>query len=167
VQQSGGSIEVESEQSGGTTFRIYLPRLGARAEEIPELAHDESPRGSETVLIVEDEDMLRARMRSILDAHGYTTLEASNGLEAIEVTEQQHAPIDLLVTDLVMPGMGGVELTSHLIASHPDLEVLYVSGYTGSAGSAPELHGAEFLPKPFSSVELLRGVRRCLDHRNG
>jgi CheY-like chemotaxis protein len=165
VQQSGGTIEVESQPARGTNFRIYLPRFEGPEPEISEAVLDESPGGSETLLVVEDEDMLRARMRSMLEARGYTTFQAANGLEALERVEAHDGPLDLVVTDVIMPGMGGIELARRLSELLPDVPILFVSGYTGTAVSTPEFRDSFVLAKPFSTGDLLCGVRRCLDRR--
>ncbi len=166
VKQSGGSIAVYSEVGRGTTFKMYLPRLAPEAE-APRAGTGASPapRGSETVLLVEDEGGVRALARHALEASGYTVREASNGAEALRLSEQHGEPIRLLVTDVVMPGMGGRELHARLAARHPGLKVLFMSGYTDDAVFRHGILEANvpFLQKPFTVDALARKVREALD----
>jgi PAS domain S-box-containing protein len=166
VKQSGGFIYVYSELGVGTTFKIYLPRTDD--EYRPELSTSsrmKSPFGKETVLVVEDEAGVRTLVCQVLRTCGYTVLEAAQGRDAVRVWEEHRGPIHLLVTDVVMPEMGGRELATRLTTLSPDLKVLYLSGYTDDAVVR---HGllraeAEFLQKPFSPVALARKVREVLD----
>jgi CheY-like chemotaxis protein len=173
VRQSGGHIRVESEPGAGTTFRIYLPRRAEKAttpvreaEELPEAESPPLPAVQETVLVVEDEDALRELAREILEMHGYDVVEACNGQDALRVYDQREGGIDLLLTDVVMPVMGGRELARHLEKRQPGLKVLYVSGYTDeTAIREGKLEpGAEFLAKPFSPDDLASKIREVL-HR--
>jgi CheY-like chemotaxis protein/two-component sensor histidine kinase len=167
VRQSGGNIWVYSEPGHGTTFKIYLPRIGEELDvlKICEDA-DPLPRGSELVLLVEDEQPVRGLASRILQQQGYTLLEASDGKEALRVV-QEHAEkkIDLLLTDVVMPQMGGRELADQLKLLRPDIKVLYTSGYTDNA----IVHhgvldpGIHILQKPFSPQSLSCKVREILD----
>lgn len=170
VKQNGGHIAVESELNEGTTFKIFLPRLA----ETPEvLQADDSERaegpltGSETVLLVEDEPAVRKLTSEVLQNQGYRVLEATNGVEAVGVMEDDPGHrIDLLVTDVVMPAMGGRELAQRFRTSRPDGKVLYMSGYPDSMISRQgdvNLDGG-FLQKPVTMVELARKVREMLDH---
>jgi two-component system, cell cycle sensor histidine kinase and response regulator CckA len=165
VKQAGGHIEVESQPGMGTTVRVYWPR----SEEAPaEGKRDEdgrAPRGSETVLLAEDEDEVRALVRQVLMDGGYAVLEARDGAEALWLADRHGKPIDLLVTDVVMPGLDGRGLAERLGRRCPALRVLYLSGHTDDAVVR---HGvsrdkAHFLQKPFSPVDLARKVREVLD----
>jgi len=159
VKQSGGYIWVESEVGRGSTFHIYLPRVDElpAGEEQGSLA-TESLRGTETILLVEDEEMVRTLARDLLQSHGYWLLEANNGEEALRVSEQYPDPIHLLLTDIVMPGMRGTTLAERLRAQRPSIKILFMSGYTEQFQS-----DHSFLPKPFSSRSLLTKVREVLD----
>jgi signal transduction histidine kinase len=166
VAQSGGFIRVDSEAGKGTTFRIYFPRV----EELPEAA-DRSlpagtlPQGVETLLVVEDDPAVLKVTRQALEAHGYTVLCAANGKEGLHVArEHQGPPISLVVTDVVMPNMGGKVMAQWLKISYPDLKVLFISGYTEESGTQGPLEpGFGFLPKPTTVTTLARKVRELLD----
>ena len=165
IQQSGGSICVQSEPGHGTTFKIYLPRaheLAAAAESGVEETN--KPGGNETVLLVEDEDAVRHMAQEILQSNGYCVLDASNGNEAVRVSAEHKGTIDLMVTDVVMPQLGGRELAEKLFVTRPEMRVLYMSGYTDDAIVH---HGvvdgrASFLEKPFTSDALARKIREVL-----
>jgi signal transduction histidine kinase/DNA-binding response OmpR family regulator len=166
VRQSGGSIEVRSELSRGTTFRIYLPRDFTAAMPVSEtVTKSAGTNGSETILVVEDEDGLRNLIRRTLVAAGYTVLTAANGPEALGLSELHQADIQLVLTDIVMPQMGGRVLAERLAAARPGIKVLYMSGYTDDAIVHHGVVGAgtHFLGKPFSAVALTRKVRDVLD----
>jgi PAS domain S-box-containing protein len=166
VTQSGGAIRVESEPGQGATFTIDLPRVDAPADlaadpRIPSAA----PHGSETVLLVEDELEVRGLARDILQQQGYTVLESADGDEALRVAREHVGPIHLLVTDVVMPLMGGRELADRLRAGRRETKVLYVSGYTDDAilHQGVSETGTAFLPKPFTASALTHKVRQVLD----
>jgi two-component system cell cycle sensor histidine kinase/response regulator CckA len=165
VQQSRGHIEVQSEPGQGTTFRVYLP-CTERPAELPAAPTPgpSSLRGSETILLVEDDDQVREMNRAILQRQGYVVLDARQGEEALAVSESFPAAIHLLLTDVVMPRMSGRELAERLSKLRPGVRVLYLSGY------APDViahHGVldpsvAFLAKPFLPEVLLRKVREVL-----
>jgi len=166
VKQSGGHITAYSEVGRGTTIKIYLPRVDAAsevrgAEPEPVVLR----RGSETVLLVEDDEAVRELTCEVLEMHGYTVLAVADAGEAPRVLEGASRPIHLLVTDVVMPRLSGRELTERLRSLRPGLKVLYISGY---AGTAVVHHGVldpgtPFLQKPFTPDALLRSVRKVLD----
>jgi PAS domain S-box-containing protein len=164
IKQSGGYVLVKSEPERGTTFRIYLPRVEEAAE--PHnlaLTSQSSTRGSETVLLVEDEESVRQLVRETLEAKGYRVLEAENGEAALGIASAHQGTIDMLITDLVMPGMSGRELAKQLCASHTQTKVLYLSGYTEDAiVHHGVLEGTPFLQKPFTLQVLSRKVREVL-----
>ncbi|MGH9814861.1 MAG: PAS domain S-box protein [Candidatus Acidiferrales bacterium] len=166
VKQSNGYIAVESEPAKGARFSIYLPRVEPAVETPQDLAAVPGlQRGRETVLVVEDQDEVRDLAIEFLRSQGYAVLQASNGAEALEIAGRHPGRIDLLMTDVVMPGISGSELAQRLIASRPDTRVLYVSGYTEEAiGQHGVLDkGTEFLAKPFSRDALARKLREILD----
>jgi two-component system, cell cycle sensor histidine kinase and response regulator CckA len=166
VKQSGGHIEVDSEVGSGTTFTVYLPRAegtvpaGSSCEHFAAL-----PRGTETILLVEDQDAVRCFARYVLLAGGYTVLEAGDGEEALRVARQRQGPIHLLVTDVVMPRMSGRQLADVLARERPEMRVLFVSGHADEAITRcglPAGAGA-FLQKPFGPASLARKAREVLD----
>jgi CheY-like chemotaxis protein len=161
VRQNGGVVRVSSEPEQGTTVKVYLPK--ADPDE-PEAEMPGALRGNETVLVVEDEDGVRELVRQILVEHGHAVLTARHGRDALLLAERYERPIDLLVTDVVMPEMGGGELVERLTALRPDLKVLYISGYTNDEVLRRGVHGTEtsFLHKPFTSEGLMRQVREVL-----
>jgi len=165
VQQSEGFIWVYSEPGRGTTFKIYLPRVDAPAEGGAAAASGDLPRGTETVLIVEDAAAVRAVMRHVLERQGYAVLEASNGAAALELVAGHPAPIHLLLTDVIMPGLSGRQLADRLAALRPDTRVLYASGYTDDAVVRHGVleSGIAYLQKPFTTDSLARKVREVLD----
>jgi signal transduction histidine kinase len=166
VKQSGGNIWVYSEPRQGTTFKIYLPVV-ADESVLPLPAHhaEPGPRGTETLLLVEDEDALRQLLNDILTDEGYSILQAASGTEAMNICAEHPDTIHLLVTDVVMPGMGGRQLVENLAATRPNMKILYMSGYTDNA----IVHhgvldaGTAFLQKPFTPISVLRKVREVLD----
>jgi PAS domain S-box-containing protein len=165
VKQSGGYIWVYSDVGKGTTFKIYLPRTDLELDDSdPGRTRVETQRGTETLLLVEDEDSVRELVRNVLRESGYRVLEASRGAEALELSELFAGRIDLLVTDVVMPGMSGRELARRLVSSRPQIKVLYISGYADNAVWYPGGldAGGAFLQKPFSPEALARKVREAL-----
>jgi two-component system, cell cycle sensor histidine kinase and response regulator CckA len=166
VKQSDGFVWVYSEPGLGTTFKIYLPRVGAEHPLPPHAERRPAARGgSETILIVEDEDMVRAlAIRSLRD-HGYRVLEARQGAEALHQLELNANGVDLVISDVVMPEMGGRELAQRIAALRPSLPVLFISGYTGEDVIERGLldAGAPFQQKPFGPDSLARKVREMLD----
>ena len=166
VKQSGGYIWVYSEPGQGSVFKLYLPRVdGSEVQIRPAKLAPELLAGTETVLLVEDEQSVRALTRNLLEQGGYTVLEADNGAHAVEIAKQHHGPIHLLLTDVVMPGMNGPAVAEMILPIHPEAKTLYVSGYSSSFGTQTGLvpAGANLLQKPFSRVALLRKVRNLLD----
>ena len=165
VEQSGGNITVESAPGQGTTIGLHFPRVEAVAE-TPTIERPPSAMGGkETLLLVEDEAPVRDSVRRLLEWHGYTVIEARNGADALQIYDGDEQEIDLVLTDLVMPGMGGHELVERLRARHPDLRVLFMSGYAdkpmpnnGTAGS-----GTAYLEKPFTVELLMQRLREVLE----
>jgi PAS domain S-box-containing protein len=165
VKQSGGNIWVYSEVGQGTTFKVYLPRVDEGAEEYKRSAEpEEALQGTGVILLAEDEHMVRKLAREVLEMCGYKVLEAANGGDALLTCERHKEPIDLLVTDVIMPEMGGRELSSRLGQLRPEMKVLYMSGYTDNAivhqGVLDE--EANFIQKPFSPQTLASKVREVL-----
>jgi CheY-like chemotaxis protein len=166
VKEHGGHVEVESAVGTGTTIRIYLPRVEEAIRENGKISSKEKrSAGTETVLLVEDDDQLRHLIAQLLQNDGYTVLEAENGSRALLISGSHAAPIDLLVTDIVMPGMSGSVLAEQLVASGNCRAVLYMSGYTGGATAHRDTIPADapILMKPFSPEQLLDRVRGILD----
>jgi CheY-like chemotaxis protein len=165
VKQSGGYISVYSEQGHGASFKIYLPRIETTGGAPVGPQKGRPARGSETVLVVEDEPAVLTLSRRALEAQGYVVLAASDPAAALRIVERHGGTIHLLVTDVVMPGQSGRELADRLAAQRPGIRVLYMSGYPGDAvvqhGSLPS--GSAFLQKPFSPDGLARKVRDVLD----
>src|SRR3984893_9873432 len=166
VKQSGGYIEVASEPGAGTTFKIYLPKVEVAVDrKKQEAGIPESPHGTETLLLVEDEASLRKLSRHLLERCGYDVLEAECGAEAGKDRQDHKRTIHLLLTDVVMPGMSGRVLADQLIKQRPDTRVVFMSGYTGqTVGEHGVLaEGSFFLPKPFTREQLARKIRQALD----
>jgi CheY-like chemotaxis protein len=166
VKQSGGYIFVESELGRGTRFNIYLPRAteaidGAAGKPAPLL----STGGKETILLVEDDEMVRALVRRVLREGGYDLLEASSPDEALQLCENNERSIDLLVTDIVMPGMRGDEMADILAPKRPEMKVIFTSGYTeeGVLRGTVAHSGSAFIQKPIDPIALTRAVREVLD----
>ena len=166
VEQSGGSIEVDSEPGKGTTFKVYLPLIEAAVDdERPSTLPPLMLTGSETILLVEDEDQVRSAARGILRRQHYPVIDAKNGNEALLLCEQHAGIIDLLLTDVVMPQMSGVELARRIAIKRPAIKVLFMSGYTDEAVIRYGALGAgiAFVQKPFTTETLARKVRQVLD----
>ena len=164
VEQSGGHLRVASTLGHGTTFEIYLPAVNERPEPVEEPREAPLARGTETILLAEDDEVLRTLTARILTSQGYRVLEASDGVEALRVADRHHGTLDLLTTDMVMPSMGGHDLANELSARRPGLKVLFVSGYTDDAVGRGELQpGDAFLQKPIDPKMLARKVRQMLD----
>jgi PAS domain S-box-containing protein len=165
VKQSGGSVTVYSELSQGTCFRVYFPQVGGATQDYKRVEEAEDDlKGSETILLVEDEDMVRKLALEALTDYGYHVLEAPNGGSAL-LTCEKEAGIDLLITDMVMPQMSGRELSDRLNQVRPEMRVLYMSGYTDDAVIHQGLldETANFIQKPFAPKDLARKVREVLD----
>lgn len=165
VKQNNGRIEVSSEPGQGTTFTLYLPQVEEAVEEIIEEQHPTALlRGSETILLVDDDELVRNPIHRMLSQDGYTLLEAGSGEEALQVCAQYQDPIDLLVTDVMMPRMNGPELAEQLKILRPNVKVLYISGHPERAGEliARMESDAPLLPKPFAFESLLDNVRKVL-----
>jgi two-component system cell cycle sensor histidine kinase/response regulator CckA len=169
VTHFGGAVEVDSELGKGTTITVLLPRAEAELEaKAATRPSKERVRGTETLIFVEDNDALRSAIHRILEAEGYTVLAASSGDAALEICSSYREPIDLLFTDVVMPGMDGRELSRRALAMRPEIHsVLYTSGYESSEGGEPvEAPGDDhFIPKPYVPTQLLAELRRILDAR--
>src|ERR1017187_1268818 len=166
VKQSAGHILVYSEPGHGTTFKIYLPsadhKIGLVSK--PEAETVAPKRQGTTILLVEDDEIMRGLTRQMLQEHGYTVVEADDGKSALEWVESQNGPIDLLLTDVVMRRMSGPELVDRLNATHPNLKVVYMSGYTGELIAEREVlkRGITLLEKPFSRTALLNTIHTTL-----
>ncbi len=170
VKQNGGCVDVESRPGQGTTFNIYLPRLEA-AVEAPGARMTAAAKleGSETILVVEDEDALRILLCRFFRLYGYNVMEARHGGEALLLSERHRGPIHLMVTDVVMPQMSGKELADRLAPLHPEMTVFFMSGYTDSdltSYGLPE-PSQHFIPKPFRPMDLVKKVRDILDTARG
>jgi len=171
VKQSGGYIWLYSEPGRGTTFKVYLPRVdeasrGALVAAPPPPAL--APGGHETLLLVEDSAALRDMIQEMLEQHGYRVLHAGHGEQALEVLRDHKGPVDLLLTDVVMPKLGGKDLADEVRVLHPGIRVIYMSGYTEGAISRAGIlgEGVTLLEKPFTSDRLTRAVREALDRRD-
>ncbi len=164
VKQAGGYIRVESAEGSGSTFHVHLPAVESESpRQVVAEATAPAPGGSETILIAEDEPAIRAISERVLRERGYTVHTASDGAEALEVAERLRDSLDLLLTDVIMPGLRGRDLAQLLLARRPSLKVLYVSGYgqDNLQGQIPD--GLHFLSKPFGPEALARKVRDVLD----
>ena len=166
VEQSGGYLWVDSEPSMGTTFKIYLPSVQTESRELlhPAPVGKVIPHGCETILLVEDYSAVRESAREFLLLNGYVVLEAADGEDALCMAAEFRGPIDLLITDVVMPRMGGAKLAERLRAARPDLKVLFISGYVENTGTRHEaILSASFLSKPFSLGTLAHRIREIIE----
>ena len=162
VKQSGGYIDIYSAPGEGTTFKIYLPRIeeAVEVEQSPRKS-ESSYRGNETILLAEDQSSLRTLTRDTLQVCGYKVLEAKDGTEALKISRRYEGRIDLLLTDVIMPEMGGYALAQEMIRERPRVQIVYMSGYTGQLTGMRNF----FLMKPFSREELKQKVREALESR--
>ncbi|HET7538361.1 MAG TPA: PAS domain S-box protein [Polyangiaceae bacterium] len=169
VKQSEGDVQVRSKPGAGSAFTVYLPRRDARLSIAPARRATGVETGRETVLVVEDEDGLRALVERILLDAGYTVLAAENGAAALSLFEQRQGMVDLLLTDIVMPQMSGCQLAERMAQTRPSLKVLYMSGYTDQIIDryGPLQSGLELLSKPFTAADMSRKVRIVLDGQYG
>jgi CheY-like chemotaxis protein len=165
VTQNGGRIEVYSEVGHGTTFRIYLPRVSEAATPVETRERSPLPGGGETIVVVEDDDAIRALTMRLLKGLGYNTHAYRSGVEALTALETMQAPIDLVLTDVIMPEMKGSELAQRLRQLRPGLRVLFASGYSEDVIAHHGVldPGVDFLQKPYSIEGLARRVREALD----
>jgi CheY-like chemotaxis protein len=163
IKQSGGYIWIDSEPGSGTTFYLYMPPTSKPVVEEPPRASSHGPVRNATILLTEDEDDVRELLSDLLSAQGYTVLEANSPEDAVVVSGRQDQPIDLLLTDVVMPGGTGADLARSLADSRPGMKVLYMSGYPQQGAQESVLDpGAPFLQKPFTRDVLLEKVREIL-----
>jgi DNA-binding NtrC family response regulator len=166
VQQSGGSISVDSGLGLGTTYRIYFPRVDdERSRPSPEPPGAPTPRGSETILLVEDAEPLRVMIREILEDAGYTVVECSDPEDALRRVSTLDASVRLMLTDVVMPRMSGPDLARSVRIARPEIKVLFMSGYTDDAMGVHGVldAGTRFIQKPFTADALFRKVREAID----
>ena len=166
VRQSGGYIWVYSEPGRGTTFKMYLPsaedKIGAEADSEAEAVLPK--RHGTAILLVEDDELMRSLTKQMLEEHGYTVLEARDGKTALDILASNHAAIDLMLTDVVMRGISGPELSVRLRNSHPDVKLVYMSGYTGELIAEHDVlqPGITLLEKPFTRAALLTTIHTVL-----
>lgn len=165
LKQNGGHISVESKPGAGTTFKIYFPAAQASTLRVAHVEPQTNARGCETVLLVEDEETLRNLGAVVLETYGYRVLTAADGKEALRLAQRHNGKLDLLLTDVVMPGISGCELAATLRARRPDLKVLFLSGYTEEDMVSRGILnvGSSFLNKPFSPASLVAKIRQVLD----
>jgi CheY-like chemotaxis protein len=159
VRENGGDLQVQSAPGKGTTFRIELPVADQTADHLETLSAKDAANGTETILLVEDEDGVRRVVETMLKRHGYHVLSSASSNDAMAAAGQHAGVIDLLITDMVMPGMSGRKMAECLAESRPNMRVLYVSGYGDASLSQSDAH---FLQKPFTTEELAIKVREML-----
>jgi DNA-binding NtrC family response regulator len=167
VKQTGGDVTVYSERGRGSTFTLYFPNVPDSIVAEPAEVADSLPCGSETILVVEDDPAVRGVTVRMLEQLGYATLSAPGGAEALEMIRDHSGTIDLLLTDVIMPGMNGGQLANELAAVRPKMKVLYLSGHTVSAAFRRGIVNlsAAFLPKPFRRDALAKAIRDVLENR--
>ena len=167
VQQNNGFINVYSEPGQGTTFKMYLPRSMDGVGVSIEILEQPVALGSGKVLLVEDDDMVRKMTKDMLETIGYSVMAVGSPLEALSICEEKDARLDLVITDVVMPGMSGRELRDKLVCIHPDIKVLFMSGYTSNVivhhGVLED--GVHFIQKPFCLNDLARKVSEVIADR--
>jgi PAS domain S-box-containing protein len=166
VRQSGGNLEIQSEPGMGTSVKIYLPRVQQPAVAETESPAVEAERGSETILLVEDEETLRKMVHETLEREGYRVLEANGPRQAEQICRTYKDAIDLMITDVVMPKGNGTALAARVTEIRPDMKVLFMSGYAESATLSGEIPQSRFMQKPFTPTALARKVRSVLKPRN-
>jgi CheY-like chemotaxis protein len=166
IEQTGGMISVESEPEHGTRFHLYIPQMQEALAPLAPIPRDVGViGGSETLLLVEDQNEIRSLLSQILASEGYTVLTAPNGREALLLAQNHTGPIDLMITDIVMPQMSGHELARAMKDRRPEMKILYMSGYADRSRAPAEFDPASFayLEKPFSPDVMMREVRAILD----
>ena len=164
VQQSGGTVAVDSEPGLGTTFTIHLPAVDKEPDQVPAIPEIAAPGRGETILLAEDDDALRKLVKTTLEELGYNVLVASNGVEALEVEVDHEGRLDLLLSDVVMPGLGGFELSGAVKETRPDIKVIMMSGYSEDQIDMTALSeaGVPLLRKPFRPQELASVIEEVL-----
>jgi PAS domain S-box-containing protein len=165
VKQSGGDIQMYSEVGHGTTIKIYLPRVGGESRESEAARPLRAERGTETILVVDDAVEVCSMAKRVLERAGYTVLAAGSGVEALSLLDHREGPVHLMLTDMVMPGMSGRELSERIATSQPDTKILYTSGYTSDVIVQQGVldHGLNFIGKPYAISALMSKVREVLD----
>jgi CheY-like chemotaxis protein len=163
VKQSGGTISVESRLGAGATFTVHLPRAAATAVvPSPAPARPRAAQASGTVLLVEDDASVRRLTARLLEGNGYCVIEASDGADAIAAADRHDGPIDLLLTDVIMPGMSGLDLATVLLGARPGTRIVYMSGYPDDAVLRDDLGRVAFLQKPFTADGLATTLREAI-----